>query len=100
LIDSGAVTSAAAKTIYAEMAAGAGAPREIVRRLGLDQSLSEAELQAIVAQVLVGLPEKVAEYRGGKTSLLGMFTGQVMRAAGNKADPKQVQAALKQQLEA
>jgi glutaminyl-tRNA synthetase len=100
LIDSGAVTNAAAKTIYAEMSAGAGAPREIVRRLGLDQSLSEAELQAIVVQVLVGLPEKVAEYQGGKTSLLGMFTGQVMRAAGNKADPKQVQAALKQQLEA
>jgi glutaminyl-tRNA synthetase len=100
LIDSGAVTSAAAKTIYAEMAAGKGAPREIVHRLGLDQSLGAAELQAIVAQVLAGLPEKVAEYRGGKTSLLGMFTGQVMKAAGGKAEPKQVQAALKQQLDA
>ena len=100
LIDSGAVTTAAAKTIYAEMAAGAGAPRAIMQRLGLDQNLSQAELQAIVTQVLAGLPEKVAEYRGGKTSLLGMFTGQVMRAAGNKADPRQVQALLKQQLEA
>lgn len=82
------------------MAAGAGAPREIMQRLGLNQSLSQEELQAIVAQVLAGLPEKVAEYRGGKASLLGMFTGQVIRAAGNKADPKQVQAVLKQQLEA
>ena len=100
LIDSSAVTSAAAKTIYAEMAAGKGAPREIIHRLGLDQSLDAAELQAIVAQVLAGLPEKVAEYRGGKTSLLGMFTGQVMKAAGGKAEPKQVQAALKQQLDA
>ena len=100
LIDSGAVTTAAAKTIYAEMATGAGAPHAIMRRLGLDQSLSQEELQRIVAQVLAGLPEKVAEYRGGKTSLLGMFTGQVMRATGNKADPRQVQALLKQQLEA
>jgi glutaminyl-tRNA synthetase len=100
LIDSGAITTAAAKTIYGEMAAGAGTPRAIMQRLGLDQSLSLEELQSIVAQVLAGLPEKVAEYRSGKTSLLGMFTGQVMRAAGNKADPRQVQAVLKQQLEA
>ena len=40
------------------------------------------------------------ENGGGKTSLLGMFTGQVMRATGNKADPKQVQQILKRQLEA
>ena len=100
LIDGGAVTSAAAKTIYAEMAAGKGAPSAIVHRLGLDQTLSEAELAGIVRQVLAGLPDKVADYRGGKTNLLGLFTGQVMKAAGNKADPKQVQAALKQQLDA
>jgi glutaminyl-tRNA synthetase len=100
LIDAGAVTTAAAKTIYAEMAAGKGAPRAIVHRLGLDQTLSKAELAAIVQQVLAGLPDKVAEYRGGKTNLLGLFTGQVMKAAGAKADPKQVQAALKQQLDA
>ncbi|HQY93452.1 MAG TPA: glutamine--tRNA ligase, partial [Caldilinea sp.] len=100
LVDDGAVTTAAAKTIYAEMAAGKGAPQAIVRRLGLDQTLSTTELTAIVQQVLATLPDKVAEYQSGKTSLLGMFTGQVMRATGNKADPKQVQALLKQQLEA
>jgi glutaminyl-tRNA synthetase len=100
LVDNGAVTTAAAKTIYAEMAAGRGAPQAIVHRLGLDQTLSATELTAIVRQVLAGLPDKVAEYRSGKKSLLGMFTGQVMRATGNKADPKQVQALLKQQLEA
>jgi len=52
-----------------------------------------------VQQVLAKLPDKVAEYRGGKVSLLGMFTGQVMRATGGKADPKQVQELLKQQLD-
>ncbi|MFO7631805.1 MAG: glutamine--tRNA ligase/YqeY domain fusion protein [Caldilinea sp.] len=100
LIDAGAITTAAAKTIYTEMAAGKGAPQEIVHRLGLDQSLSNEELTALVHQVLAKLPDKVAEYRGGKSNLLGMFTGQVMRATGGKADPKQVQELLKQQLEA
>ena len=100
LIDAGAVTTAAAKTIYAEMAAGAGSPQQIVHRLGLDQTLSESELTALVQQVLAKLPDKVAEYRNGKVSLLGMFTGQVMRVTGGKAEPKQVQEVLKQQLDA
>lgn len=100
LIDSGAVTTAAAKTIYSKMAAGEGAPREIMQRLGLDQGLSEEELLAVVQGVLAKLPDKVAEYRSGKSSLLGMFTGQVMRVTGGKADAKQVQSLLKQQLEA
>ncbi|GIK71766.1 MAG: glutamine--tRNA ligase [Chloroflexota bacterium] len=100
LIDSGAVTTAAAKTIYTEMAAGNGSPQQIVHRLGLDQTLSESELTTLVQQVLAKLPDKVAEYRSGKVSLLGMFTGQVMRATGGKADPRQVQELLRRQLEA
>lgn len=100
LIDSGAITTTAAKTVYTEMAAGNGSPQQIVHRLGLDQTLSESELTALVQQVLAKLPDKVAEYRSGKVSLLGMFTGQVMRATGGKADPRQVQELLKRQLEA
>lgn len=99
LIDSGAVTTAAAKTIYTEMAAGNGSPQQIVHRLGLDQTLSESELTTLVQQVLAKLPDKVAEYRSGKVSLLGMFTGQVMRVTGGKADPRQVQELLRRQLE-
>ena len=100
LMDGGTINSNAAKTVYAEMAAGGGSPKAIVAKLGLDQSVDAGELEAIIAGVLAGMPDKVAEFRGGKTSLLGMFTGQVMRATGNKADPKQVQQILKRQLEA
>ena len=100
IIDAGTINSNAAKTVYAEMAAGGGSPKAIVTKLGLDQSVDASELEAIIAGVLAGMPDKVGEYRGGKTSLLGMFTGQVMRATGNKADPKQVQQVLKRQLEA
>jgi Asp-tRNA(Asn)/Glu-tRNA(Gln) amidotransferase B subunit len=52
----------------------------------------------MVAQVLAMLPAKVAEYRSGRQNLLGMFTGQVMRLAGAKADPRRVQQMLRQQL--
>ena len=92
------INSTAAKTVFARMLATGDHPREIVAALGLDQTLSDAQLSAAVSQVLAKLPDKVAEYRAGKTSLLGMFTGQVLKATGGKADPKQVQEALRQQL--
>uniref|UniRef100_A0A7C1FK10 Glutamine--tRNA ligase n=1 Tax=Caldilinea aerophila TaxID=133453 RepID=A0A7C1FK10_9CHLR len=99
LVETGAITTAAAKTVYAEMAAHGGSPQEIVRRLGLDQTLDEGELLAVIRQTLDQFPQKAAEYRAGKHSLLGMFTGQVMRATGGKADPRRVQELLRQELE-
>jgi glutaminyl-tRNA synthetase len=102
LVDQGAITSTGAKSVFAAMLAAtdaAGAdPAAIVRRLGLDQALTEADLQGAVDQVLAALPGKVAEYRGGKTSLLGMFTGQVIKATGGKASPQAVQEILKDRL--
>ncbi|BAL99778.1 glutamine--tRNA ligase/YqeY domain fusion protein [Caldilinea aerophila] len=99
LVETGVITTAAAKTVYTEMAAHGGSPQEIVRRLGLDQTLDEGELLAVIRQTLDQFPQKVAEYRAGKHSLLGMFTGQVMRATGGKADPRRVQELLRQELE-
>lgn len=99
LVETGVITTAAAKTVYAEMAAHGGSPQEIVRRLGLDQTLDEKELIAVIRRTLDRLPQKVAEYRAGKHSLLGMFTGQVMRAVAGKADPRRVQELLRQELE-
>jgi glutaminyl-tRNA synthetase len=98
LQDQQAITSAGAKSVFATMLAEGGSPGEIVRRLGLDQVLSAEELAQVVDQVLEGLPAKVAEYRAGKTSLLGMFTGQVIKATGGKASPQAVQEILKDRL--
>lgn len=102
LVDQQAITSAGAKSVFAAMLAAqdtAGAdPHTIVARLGLDQALTDADLAAAVAQVLAALPGKVAEYRAGKTSLLGMFTGQVIKATGGKAGPQAVQEILKDRL--
>jgi glutaminyl-tRNA synthetase len=98
LLDAKTISTAAAKTVFARMLAEGGHPREIVAALGLDEKMGEDELIAAIAQVLAKLPDKVAEYRAGKTSLLGMFTGQVLKATGGKADPQQVQELLRQQL--
>jgi aspartyl-tRNA(Asn)/glutamyl-tRNA(Gln) amidotransferase subunit B len=40
----------------------------------------------------------VAQYRGGKTTTFGFLVGQVMKAAGGKANPQRVNELLKRAL--
>jgi len=98
LVDDGAITTTAARTVFEEMMSRGGQPQDIVRRLGLDQAVPEADLAAAIDAVLAGMPDKVEAYRAGKTSLLGLFTGQVMKATGGKAAPQEVQELLKRKL--
>ncbi len=97
-VEAGTITSTAAKAVFAEMMAGGGPPLAIIRRMGLDRSVSDADLAAAVDAAVAAMPDKAAAYREGKTSLLGMFTGQVMKATGGKADPKAVQDLIRRKL--
>ena len=44
-------------------------------------------------------PEKVIEYRNGKSGLLGLFMGEVMKLSKGKADPKVANDLVKKALE-
>jgi Asp-tRNA(Asn)/Glu-tRNA(Gln) amidotransferase B subunit len=48
--------------------------------------------------VLAANPDKVAQYRGGKTALSGFFVGQVVRASQGRANPRVVQKLLAERL--
>ena len=53
-----------------------------------------------VPQLLGGIRRiLIADYRGGKTKLMGWFVGQVMKASGGKANPRAVNQALRARLE-
>ncbi|NML64169.1 Asp-tRNA(Asn)/Glu-tRNA(Gln) amidotransferase subunit GatB [Hymenobacter sp. RP-2-7] len=69
-------------------------------QLGLLTKTEGNELEGLVQQVLAANPAKVAEYRAGKKSLVGMFMGELMKLTGGKADPKQANQLLRQGLEA
>jgi glutaminyl-tRNA synthetase len=98
LVDQGTITNAAARTVFAEMLARGEKPGEIAPRLGLDKGLSDAETDAAIDATLAAFPDKAAQYRAGKTSLLGLFTGEVMRSTSGKADPRAVQERIRQKL--
>lgn len=101
LIDSNKVSnSAASQKIFPEMLKGGGkSPLQIAEQMNLIQESNTDSLLPIIDEVLAKFPAKVAEYKGGKTGILSMFMGEVMKASKGKADPKITSELIKQKLE-
>jgi aspartyl-tRNA(Asn)/glutamyl-tRNA(Gln) amidotransferase subunit B len=68
--------------------------------LNLIQESNGNALQEFIDQVLDKNPQKVAEYKAGKTSLVGMFMGEIMKLTKGKADPKETKELLQEKLNA
>ncbi|HEX6135654.1 MAG TPA: glutamine--tRNA ligase/YqeY domain fusion protein [Longimicrobiales bacterium] len=96
MIDAGEISSSAAREVLDELIRSGGAPGDIVERRGLRQVSDEAALRAAIDDVLRDHPDKVEQYRAGRTGLLGFFVGQAMARTGGRANP----AVLKSLLEA
>jgi glutaminyl-tRNA synthetase len=100
LVAEGVISRRAGKDVLAEMADRGGDPRELVRQLGLEKVSDVASMDRVVDEVLSAWPGKVLEYRAGKTNLLGLFVGEVMKATRGAADPKLAKQLLTERLEA
>ncbi|GMA14672.1 glutamine--tRNA ligase/YqeY domain fusion protein [Deinococcus metallilatus] len=90
LLAEGQISTRIARDVLARAAESGEAPAAIVEREGLRVVTDTGAIEAAIREVMAANPDKVEAYRGGKTGLLGFFTGQVMRATGGKADPKVV----------
>ena len=88
-----------AKEVFEAMWAGEGDADAIIDARGLKQITDTGAIDAIVDKVIASNPSQVAEYRGGKDKLIGFFVGQVMKETGGKANPAQVNQALKAKLD-
>ncbi|MDQ2663363.1 MAG: Asp-tRNA(Asn)/Glu-tRNA(Gln) amidotransferase subunit GatB [Candidatus Eremiobacteraeota bacterium] len=99
LVDAKAINSKIGKELLERMWRGEGSPRAIVDREGLSQTSDAGAIEAFVDETLAANPKAAAEYRSGKTNILGFLTGQVMKASRGKANPQLVQDLLKQKLD-
>jgi aspartyl-tRNA(Asn)/glutamyl-tRNA(Gln) amidotransferase subunit B len=73
-------------------------PAAIIKRLGLVQVSDEASLNSIIDGILAANPKQVAEYRSGKTKVLGFLVGQVMKETKGQANPQVLNELLKKRL--
>lgn len=74
-------------------------PEILAKDLNLLISEDKESLQKIIEQVLGKYPEKIREYKNGKTSLIGLFMGEVMKLSKGKADPKNASEMVKNYLD-
>ena len=99
LVEAGAISRRAAKDVLARMIIEGGDPKDLVESMGLRKVTDTQELSAVVNSVLGQWEDKVAEYRAGKSGLIGLFVGEVMKKTGGAADPKAARALLQERLE-
>jgi len=71
---------------------------DVVAERGLAQISDDGAIAALVDQAIAANPDKVEEFKAGKTKLIGFFVGQVMKASQGKANPKSVNALLQERL--
>ena len=98
LVEGKTINSKIAKELLARMWNGEGSPKAIVDKEGLAQTSDTGEIEKFVAEVLAANEKAVADYKSGKTNIMGFLTGQVMKASRGKANPALVQELLKQKL--
>ena len=98
LVHNETISLKAAKEIFPELYAGDKSAAQLVEEKGVQQLSDERALLALVNAVIEKHPSQVAQYRGGKETVLGFFVGQVMKGSGGKANPQKVQALFKTRL--
>jgi aspartyl-tRNA(Asn)/glutamyl-tRNA(Gln) amidotransferase subunit B len=99
LIETGTISGAIAKGVFEKMVTSGRNAGAIVAAEGLTQIDDESQIVALVGDVIAGNADAVAGYRAGKTATFGFLVGQVMKAAGGKANPRRVNELLKRALE-
>ena len=73
-------------------------PESLAAALNLLIESSGDALKEWAEAAIAKYPEKVAEFKAGKTGLLGLFMGELMKQSKGKADPKAADQILRELL--
>lgn len=90
LIDSGRLNfTVASQRLFPEVLKHPGKPvLELAQELDVLQENDQNSILPIIEEVIAAFPDKVKEFKKGKTAIVGMFMGEVIKRSKGKADPK------------
>jgi aspartyl-tRNA(Asn)/glutamyl-tRNA(Gln) amidotransferase subunit B len=97
-IESGAITGASGKKVFAAMFESGKSAEEIIAAEGLAQIQDTGEIERLCREVIEKNPDNVAKYRAGNEGVFKFFVGQVIRASRGQANPQLVNDTLKRLL--
>ena len=98
LVESGKITGAVAKKVFAAMFESGRAAAEIVAAEGLGAQVSEAAMEQAAREVIAKNPDNVAKFKSGNEGVFKFFVGQVMKATRGQANPQAVNDILRKLL--
>lgn len=73
-------------------------PLTIIKERGMEQVSDVGAIEVVIDAILKQYPDKVGQYRAGKTGLLGFFVGQCMKEMKGQGNPKMINKLLAQKL--
>ncbi len=98
LVDQGAISITAAKTVLAKVHETGDKPEDIIQKEGLSQVSDEGALETIIDEILTANPSEVERFKAGNDKLQGFFVGQIMKKSGGRANPAKVNELLRKKL--
>ncbi len=90
LVESGHITGAIGKKVFAMMFESGRSAAEIIAAEGLAQTVDIAAIEQEAREVIEKSPENVAKFKSGNEGVFKFFVGQVMRATKGQANPQLV----------
>ncbi|MED5535641.1 MAG: Asp-tRNA(Asn)/Glu-tRNA(Gln) amidotransferase subunit GatB [Pseudomonadota bacterium] len=99
-IQDNSISSSAASTVFEELwrTGSSTGVSDVIEKLELEQISNEDAINAMVDDIIAQNPEQAEQYRKGKNKVIGFLVGQVMKISHGKANPQQVNQALKDKL--
>jgi aspartyl-tRNA(Asn)/glutamyl-tRNA(Gln) amidotransferase subunit B len=98
LVESGHITGAIGKKVFATMFESGRGAAEIISAEGLAQTVDLAAIEKAAREVIEKNPENVAKYRNGNEGVFKFFVGQVMRATKGQAHPQMINEVVRKLL--
>ncbi len=99
LIKNGTISGKLAKQVFEIMFDTGKDPEKIVEEKNLRQISDTQTIENIINEILASMPDKIEEYKKGKTKLFGFFVGQVMKKISGKANPELLNKILRDKLD-
>jgi len=90
MVDSGKITAAVGKKVFATMFESGRSAAEIVAAEGLGAQVGEDAIEKAAREVIEKNPDNVAKYKSGNEGVFKFFVGQVMKATKGQANPQAV----------
>jgi aspartyl-tRNA(Asn)/glutamyl-tRNA(Gln) amidotransferase subunit B len=98
LVESGQITGAVGKKVFATMFESGRAAAEIVAAEGLAQISDTSAIEQAAREVVAKNPDNVAKFKSGNEGVFKFFVGQVMKATRGQANPQAVNDILRRLL--